>query len=201
MRGFWDSHRVRRRRPLDFTTLEDRRLPSVNAVTAAADPRFLAPAPRRPVPVTVTGTVTQEIDYRLPGRPTVPPPAQELAAIDAYNAARPAPGPVLAQVTDAYRRVEPRARAPLQWVESKTFFRPATRFNPTAVVGLIRTYSYAFTLYVQATTSGNSPRGRQYVINVSSADPEGTGQQTIAVLVTPAAARRPSGYRSVPTRS
>lgn len=195
--GFFRTHRepgvrrgARRHRP-ELTILEDRRLLSIGTVTATADPRVLAPADGRGVPVIISGTVTQVITSDLVGNRKVPPPARVLASIDSRNARQPAPKTALGQVNDQYHEVEPQARTPLHLVESHTFFNPSTRTSPTAVVGLVRNFSYSLPLGLQAKTGGQSD-GRQYDITISAHDQDGSNGTTVAVFVPHGnSARRP----------
>lgn len=152
---------------------------TIGAVTAVATPRLL-PDNGKFVPVTVTGTIEQVLVTDL-GQATVPPPASQLAAIDAANEAKPRPKEVLGVVTDEYRTDEPRVRTTaLQFVNSGTYFAPFSATNPTAVEGLIRNFSYSFTLRLQAKHHSIS---RQYDIGVFATDNDNTGQKNIAVLV------------------
>ncbi|HEV3166962.1 MAG TPA: hypothetical protein VGZ22_23240 [Isosphaeraceae bacterium] len=175
------SRQKRHQRHLEFTILEDRQVPTIVTVTAVAFPRALEPANGRFLPVVVSGTVKQSLTQVLAGNVTSLPPA-ELAALQAKLAAEPTPGRALAQVTDRYRRVEPRVRAPLHQIGSTNIFAPASKTNPTAVVGVVRDFTYTLTVFLQAKNGKFGPP-RQYDINVSAGDQNGGAGTTIGVGV------------------
>lgn len=160
--------------------LEPRRLQAIGLITAVAVPHVL-PNNGRYVAVTVTGKVQQVINTTLAGHDTSPPPAPELAAIDAQAASRPPPSLVRVLVTDQYRRVEPRLDTTVgALLDSRTIFLPATKFMPHAIESLSRDYRFSFTIYLQAKASSI---GRQYDITILAKDSEGVNQATIAVAV------------------
>ncbi len=136
-----------------------------------AAPRFLFPPNGREVPVVVTGAVTQVITYNLPGHQTVAPTGRPLAGILAKIAQQPYPV-ASAQVTDQYRADEPQAAIPLHLTGTRNFFNRSTPLNPTAVEGQLRTFSFTFTLHLQAGLGAHS-NGRQYFINVYASDSAG----------------------------
>lgn len=172
-----------RRSHLEVTALEDRNLLFITTLTAVAHPLLLVPPNGRYVPVTVSGTITQSILDQLPGRPTVAPPPAKLAAINAANAKQPTPKAAIFQVTDQYRRDEPRGAAPLHQLTNVTFFSPVTKTSTTAYVGLVRKFSYSFTVNLQAQRSDRFPVGRHYYIDVAATDNDGGFGKTVAILV------------------
>jgi len=166
----------------EVANLEDRRLLTIGTVTAVADPKVLAPADGRVIPVTVTGTITQVIVQNLSGVRKAPPPARVLAAIQAQEARQPAPKTALGQVNDQFHEIAPQVRSPLHLTGTQTFFNPSTSSNPTAAVGLIRNFSYTLTVNLQASAGGQAD-GRHYNITVSASDRDGASGTTISVVV------------------
>jgi hypothetical protein len=171
-----------RRRNLEFTTLEDRRLLTVGTVTAVVTPSILVPPDGRFVPVTVTGSIFQVVDFVFPGPQKTPPPPAELAKIDAGNATRPFPGKALFQVTDQYRRDEPRGHIPIHLVATVNSFIPGTG-STNAIERLLRQFTYTVTFHLQAKRSTRLPVGRHYYILVAAGDQDGGDGTTVAVLV------------------
>jgi hypothetical protein len=178
-RGQRAPRRLRAWRYVESTELEARRLQAIGAITAIATPKILTPDNGQFIAVTVTGKIDQVINTTLPGHQTSPPPDDQLAALAARAAKRPPPSLVRAIVTDQYRQVEPRLDTHVgALVKSKAVFLPATQFMPHAIESLSRTYSYSFTIYLQAKASSI---GRQYDITVFVKDTEGANQFTIGV--------------------
>jgi hypothetical protein len=159
--------------------LEARRLLAIGTITAVATPRILSPDNGQFIAVTVTGKIQQIINTTLPGHQTSPPPADQLAAIDARAALRPPPSLVRAIVTDQYRQVEPRLDTHVGTVlNSKSVFIPASQFLPHAIQSFSRDFSYSFTIFLKAKASSI---GRQYSITIFAKDAEGANQFTIGV--------------------
>lgn len=178
-RGERSPRRPRAWRYVESMALEGRQLQAIGTITAVAVPRILKPDNGQFIAVTVTGKVQQIINTTLPGHDTSPPPADQLAAIDARAASRPPPSRVRAIVTDQYRQVEPRLETQVgALISSQTHFLPATRYMPHAIESLSRDYSYSFTIYLKAKASSI---GRHYDITIVAKDTEGVNQTTIAV--------------------
>jgi hypothetical protein len=129
--------RPRRACRLDVAPLEDRTLAFVGTITAVATPSILFPPNGRYVQVNVSGTIIESLKQ--------------------------APEAVF-QVTDEYRRVEPRGHLTLHQVNSYT-------------------YSYSFSVYLQAERSTRVPDGRHYDILVAAVDADAGNGKTIAVVV------------------
>jgi hypothetical protein len=127
----------RRRCLLEVTSLEDRSLEAVGTITATAVPRILAPNNGQIVPVTVSGTIFAT----RPGGPTA-----------------------FFQVTDEYRRIEPKGHLVLHKVATDS-------------------YAYSFTIDLQAKASTRVLDGRHYDILVAAGDVDNGNGVTIAVHV------------------
>jgi hypothetical protein len=189
---FWNRHEPgersiqrphARRRQLEFTVLEDRRLLAIGTITATAVPNLLIPPNNGHFDtVTVSGTFVQVITDTLPGHPTTPPDPAALAKIDATLDSEPVPDTVLVQVTDQYRRDEPRFRAEIKLVNSTNVFTPPSKGVATAEESVVRHFSYTFTVKLQARRSSTQPEGRHYYINVAAADADDASSTTVAVL-------------------
>ena len=122
---------------LEITALEDRKLLFVGTITAVATPQLLFPPNGRYVPVAVVGTIIES----GPHAPTA-----------------------FFQVTDEYRRDEPRAHLELVRTSSTT-------------------YAYTFHIFLQADRSTRVPDGRHYDILVAAGDAQNGNGTTIAVIV------------------
>lgn len=145
--------RWRRRRP-EVDGLERRELLYIPAdkIILMARPAVLRPANEQFWPVTVSGSLLQSDSIAPRG---------------------------FFQVTDQYRRIEPRGRVAMQ---------------PTSEPGK---FAFEFTIFLQAQRGSQTPNGRQYNILVGGTDQDGTASRTIAVWV-PQDAAHPRGPARAP---
>ncbi len=163
----WDRRRRReaarpfgraahRRRPV-LSPLEDRQLLTVAAVTVEANPDILSPPDGRFVQVDVTGTVTVFVEA-----PTA--------------ATQPRVPETSFQVTDEFRRIEPRGPVTLVKLNDFSFQSQGQNYNAS-------NYTYEFPITLQASRSSRDSDGRQYSLLVGAEDHENGQGTTIPILV------------------
>ncbi len=166
-----DRPRIRRGATPGVSHLEERKLLYVTP-TATVVPSILIPSGRT-VPVNVSGTVNSVIDLGA------------ASSIETRLALADVPEPVASfQVTDLYRRVEPRGRLDLDKLGGVNF-EQMVDVNGRQELHVFNssTYYYTVNIPLQADRSSNTPDGRRYYILISAGDQDNGNGVTVPVLV------------------
>ncbi len=132
------------------------------------------------------------------GAKDLPVPDYEKLIIAARLNNRRGPADVVSQTTDQYRQDEPNVVSPLTLLAAPSiapfgapvfvFASPSTGIKYTQQIavptgyGISRTYSYNFTIHLQARKHAGTG-GRQYIVNVASEDADDGGSANTAVVV------------------
>jgi hypothetical protein len=147
------STKLPRRRSLEVSALEERRLLSFAGTAIHATPMILPPN-NKYIPVTVTGTF-QEYHVVTVGK-----------NVQLVNSVQPGPKRASFQVVDQYRRVQPQRKISLVITD------------PAKAI-----YSYSFTVFLQATRRNADVTGRHYNVIVGAGDTDGWNGMVVTVLV------------------
>ncbi len=123
---------------------------------------------------------------------TLPVSPYETSVINARLNGRKGPVDAVLNVTDQYRRDEPRADAPLSLLTAPNIapsglpifkkFTYKEQISIPTTVAILRQFSYSFSTHLQALKHTGTD-GRQYIVNVSSEDADDGGSSNTAAIV------------------